>query len=376
MNTYDIAVAGAGVFGAWTALRLRQLGCSVALFDPYGPGNSRASSGGESRIIRMGYGPDDVYTKMSIYSLAQWKALFAKSGERLFHQSGVLWIAPQGDTYALRTREVLQEHGVAFDLLSADDLSRRFPQVRLEGDPWGLLEVGSGALIARRAVHAVAAEAVRLGVEYIPQGLHWLGDGAVTSAGQRVHAGKFVFASGPWLPKLFPELLGQRIHPTRQEVFFFGTPAGDSRFSTMPICIDFTDARKPYFFPDLESRGFKIAIDEHGPEFDPDSGERTVTVEGLEAARRYLGLRLPDLVRAPMVESRVCQYENTSRGDFLIDRHPETANVWLVGGGSGHGFKHGPAVGDYAATRIVNGDPVDTRFSLATKEAVRKREVF
>jgi sarcosine oxidase len=197
-----------------------------------------------------------------------------------------------------------------------------------------------------------------------------------TRSGRRISAGTFIFSCGPWLPKLFPVLLKERIHPTRQEVFFFGTPAGNSRFRSpqMPIWIDF--GAQIYGLPDLENRGFKVALDRHGPSFDPDIDDRTPNEEMLAEVRRFLYQRFPEMENAPAIESRVCQYENTSNGDFLIDRHPDFANVWLVGGGSGHGFKHGPALGEYVATRILEGGEIEKRFTLATKGIVRKRSIF
>jgi len=176
---------------------------------------------------------------------------------------------------------------------------------------------------------------------------------------------------------LFPELLGELIHVTRQEVFFFGVPPGDESFNqgVLPAWIDFNEL--VYGLPNLDGRGFKLAIDAHGPKFDPDTGERVVTPAGLKAAREYLARRLPRLANAPVTETRVCQYENTSNGDFLIDRHPRFENVWLVGGGSGHGFKHGPAVGEYVASLMLGGGGnVEPRFSLETKERVQERKVY
>jgi glycine/D-amino acid oxidase-like deaminating enzyme len=177
---------------------------------------------------------------------------------------------------------------------------------------------------------------------------------------------------------MFPELLKNRICPSRQEVFFFGSPAGDQRFAPphLPVWIDFTEPRRPYGFPDLEGRGFKLAFDRHGPEFDPDLGDRRVSAESVAEANCFLAERFPDLRDAPLTESRVCQYENTSTGDFLIDRHPDFDNVWLVGGGSGHGFKHGPAVGEYVTSRILHGGAVDSRFSLASKDETQCRSVY
>jgi glycine/D-amino acid oxidase-like deaminating enzyme len=142
----------------------------------------------------------------------------------------------------------------------------------------------------------------------------------------------------------------------------------------MPAWIDFNDL--VYGIPNLDGRGFKIAIDAHGPEFDPDTGERVVTSSGLEAVRKYIAQRVPLLANAPVTETRVCQYENTSNGDFLIDRHPEFENVWLVGGGSGHGFKHGPVVGEYVTEMISGRGEPQPRFSLATKQRLQERKVY
>jgi glycine/D-amino acid oxidase-like deaminating enzyme len=171
-------------------------------------------------------------------------------------------------------------------------------------------------------------------------------------------------------------VLKDRIQPTRQEVLFFGAPPGDRRFAppALPVWADF--GSEIYGIPDLENRGFKIALDRHGPAFDPDTGKREVTAEGVAAVRKYLAGRFPDLKSAPLVEARVCQYENTSNGDFLIDRHPAFDNVWLVGGGSGHGFKHGPALGEYVAGLMIEGGALEPRFTLATKGKVQKRTVY
>jgi glycine/D-amino acid oxidase-like deaminating enzyme len=142
----------------------------------------------------------------------------------------------------------------------------------------------------------------------------------------------------------------------------------------MPTWIDF--GAEIYGLPDLEGRGFKVAPDRHGGPIDPDTDERLVAAESVQRVRAFLARRFPALAAAPLLETRVCQYENTSNGDFLIDRHPDADNVWLVGGGSGHGFKHGPAVGEYVAERLAGGGPEEPRFSLATKETVRKRAVY
>jgi sarcosine oxidase len=381
-QTYDIAVIGAGVFGSWTALHLVRAGKRVALLDAYGPGNARASSGGESRLIRMGYGPDELYTRWSVRSLELWKEFFARVGQPLFHKTGILWIANQEeDAQMSATLAVLARVGVPHEKLAHAELTARYPQIAFRAGSWGILELESGVLMARRAVAAVVGAAVAEGVEYFnervsaPEGS---GRAAMvrTESGREIRAEQFVFACGPWLGKVFPKLLGQRIFPTRQEVYFFGVPAGDSRFAppVMPgwMCV----SELMYGMPDLESRGFKIAHDQHGPPFDPDTGVRVPTAEGIAAARAYLARRFPALEDAPLVEARVCQYENTSNGDFLVDRHPESENGWLVGGGSGHGFKHGPAMGEYVAARVLGKTVEEPRFSLSSKATVQRRSVY
>jgi monomeric sarcosine oxidase len=385
-KTYDVAVIGAGVFGAWTAYSLRLSGASVALIDEYGPANSRASSGGESRIIRMGYGADEIYTRWSLLALPLWQQLFARAGKpELFQRTGVLWIAHEKYQYALDTLATLQKLQISFDKLSVADLRQRYPQISFDDDAWGILEPDSGVLMARRAVAEVVAQAQKAGVDFrsdqliAPEGRGRI-TSLKTSGGEEFSAGSFVFSCGPWLPKLFPDVLADRMFISRQEIFFFGIPAGSLQFAqpALPTWLYLRD--EFYGMPDLESRGFKVADDHHGPIVDPDTQPRMASVQAIAAARNFVGKRFPGLKNAPIVESRVCQYENTSNGDFLIDRHPNFDNVWLLGGGSGHGFKHGPALGEYVAGLVLQagasaGPEIEPRFSLATKQSTQNRSV-
>ncbi len=308
--------------------------------------------------------------------------MFARIDQRLFHRTGVLWLAHEDDPYPVKCAETLERFAIPFEKLTTVEVSQRYPQIGIERISWALLEPDSGVLMARRAVQAVTLAAIKTGVEYLqdavepPAGRRDL-DRILTASGRRISAGQYVFACGPWLPGIFPDLLADRIHPTRQEVFFFGTPAGDRSFAApaLPTWIDFKD--EAYGLPDVEGRGIKIAIDRHGSPFDPDTGDRVVSREGLAEVRRCLARRLPGLKDAPVTETRVCQYENTSNGDFLIDLHPEFDNVWLVGGGSGHGFKHGPIVGEYVTARVEgSNEGIEPRFSLLTKAIEHKRSVF
>jgi monomeric sarcosine oxidase len=380
-KSYDVAVIGAGVFGAWIAHTLRKKGKRVALLDGYGAGNARSSSGGQTRVIRMGYGDQEIYTRWSMRSLELWKGLFQEARRPFFLPVGVLWMARGEDPLTTKTLATLKRLGVSHERVERAELERRWPQIDFGPNTWAIHEPHSGFLAAFHSVQAVVSIAMTNGVDFLqeavvpPEGKGRLGSIA-TRSGKTVTAGTFVFACGPWLPKVFPDLLGDRIFPTRQEVFYFGVPPGDSRFRSpeMPVWVDFGE--EIYGIPDFKGRGFKVAPDRHGAAFDPDDGERVITKETFATVRDFVNRRFPALKDAPLIGSEVCQYENTSNGDFLIDRHPERENVWLVGGGSGHGFKHGPAIGEYVAARILEGGPVETRFSLATKEKIQKRAVY
>jgi sarcosine oxidase len=353
---YDWAVIGAGVFGSWIAYFLRQAGQRVLLVDAFGPGNSRASSGGESRLIRASYGADEIYTRWAKQSLPHWIALSGRSTLPLFHQAGVMRWAGTEDAHLAASVACLQRCEVPFEVLEGAELSRRFPQICFDPGTRALLEPDGGALMARRSVETLVRELIAQGVEYRQE---------LVRLPLAIPARAVVFACGPWLAKLFPDVLGKCIRPTRQEVFFFGLPAGEKL--RIPGWIDSGDPRNPYGFPDLENRGVKVAFHDLGPVFDPDTGERQASSEGVNAVRDYVAKRFPVLRGAPLLESRVCQYENTSSADFLIDRYPGMENVWLVGGGSGHGFKHGPALGEYFMNAALHGSTPEARFSLESK---------
>ena len=378
----------AGVFCAWTAHHLQQAGHRVTLIDAYGPAHSRASSGGESRLTRAAYGKDAIYTRMAIDSLPQWKALSAVSGLPIFIPAGVLFFFPTEEPYVGESVEAHRKFGLPTHLLTQAEMSRRFPMIDFDGINVGLYEPGFGALMARRSVLTLVDRFVKAGGTYRkgavlpdPQTDAQIGELELKairlSSGERVTADRFVFALGPWLSKFFPDVIGPRILATRQEVFFFSPPAGDLRFlpGTMPGWADFNGGDIFYGFPELESRGVKFAHDAHGVPVDPDTQDRRPTEPALAEIIAYRDRRFPALKGAPLTETRFCQYENSSNGDFLIDFHPRLKNVLLVGGGSGHGFKHGPEVGRYAAARLAGSVTPEPRFSLATKSAVHHREV-
>jgi sarcosine oxidase len=376
-----VAVIGAGAFGGWTALRVLERGARVTLLDAWGPGNSRSSSGGETRIMRGTYGPDQPYTGMAARALKLWEKYERRWKKQFLHRCGVLWmVGARDDSFERGSIEMLLRAKIRHRELSAKEMRKRWPQINFEGIQWGIFEPECGYLDARASCVATVAAFVAQGGEY--RQMEVLADGLETgpsrklalSDGSRVKADCFVFACGPWLGKLFPSAIGDLLQVTKQDVFFFGTPAGEDRFSDskLPVWADHhfgdhdfgdhhpgdRDGRFLYGIPGSDSRGFKIADDTRGPVFDPTNGERIVSQETLNRVREYVAFRFPALKDAPLIESRVCQYEQTLDAHFIMDRHPAMENVWLIGGGSGHGFKHGPAIGEMMADLILNeGEP-------------------
>jgi len=377
-----IAVIGAGAFGGWTALYLLRSGAEVTLLDAWGPGNSRASSGGETRIIRGAYGPDQPYTKLAARALDLWKQHETQWKRKFFFPIGVLWMAEANDTFERGSLPLLKDAGIPFEQLTVGELRRRWPQISSENVKWAIYEPQSGYLLARASTQAVVDQFVSEGGEYRQatvaaqdlDGGQWkvlnFSDGSAShgsaSDSSTLAADRYVFACGPWLGKLFPRTVGPHFISTRQEVFFFGTPAGDARYNegNVPVWADHGN-HFMYGIPGNQGRGFKVADDTRGPEFDPTSGQRLVSEDGLAAARRYLAYRFPGMKDAPLLETRVCQYEHTTDHNFIVDRHPGNANVWIVGGGSGHGFKHGPALGEIVAKLVLKDETSDPLFRLA-----------
>jgi monomeric sarcosine oxidase len=380
---FDSIVIGAGVFGAWTAWHLRKAGQRVLLLDEFAPAHARASSGGESRLTRGSYGADEIYTRMAFDSLSQWKWLSDLSGLPIFHPIGVLFFFQKREPYVDQSIEVHRRLKLPTLELDRAALEQRYPQVFWKDIEVGLFEPDFGVLMARRAVQTLVRQFVKAGGEYRvaavkpPDASKPLESIELTD-GSSLSATQYVFACGPWLPKLFPRLLGSRIFPTRQEVFFFSTPPGDARFAAgaLPGWADFNNGDIFYGMPDIEGRGFKVAHDKHGAPIDPDRGDRQASPGALADARAYLSKRFPALAGAQLNEERVCQYENSSNGDLLIDRHPEAGNVLLVGAGSGHGFKHGPEVGRHASELLLGRlKAPEARFSLASKAEQQNRAV-
>ena len=364
-------VVGAGAFGGWTALELLRRGTEVTLVDAWGPGNSRASSGGETRVIRATYGPLRIYSKMVVRALAKWKEAGERFRDQLFVETGALWMSDGVDRYATEAVPILADLGVPFEELTGEELGRRFPQINPEGIATTLHEQSAGYLLARRACQRVLEGFLAEGGEYrharaAPGGMV---DGTMRdvrlAGGETLEADIFVFAAGPWLTELFPGFDPPLVTPTRQEILYFGAPPGrtDLTDAELPVWVE-TGASLFYGVPGSNFRGFKVADDSRGAPFDPTDGDRTPSADAIRVAREYMEHRFPAMRGAPLIEARVCQYEQSADGHLIVDTHPEAENAWIVGGGSGHGYKLGPALGEMLAEQALGEQQREPFFGL------------
>ncbi len=407
-----IVVIGGGAWGGWTSLYLRRRGARVTMIDAYGPGNSRASSGDETRGIRSSYGDrataGELWTAWARTAIARWKAFddeYAKEfGTKFFHQTGDVICRATEEPFVKRTRELWTAQGVKHEVIDGAEVMKRWPVINAHDITIAITEPDAGVVRARAATQAVAAIAQREGVKLIVSRarpgavVNGKMDGVVLEDGTIVRGDQYVFCCGPWLRKVFPKQLETRMRIPMGYVCYFSVPDGDRRF-TFPNL-------PSYNFPGVtgwpalpvDLRGFRVrgaiappnagtgqseeekkAAQERAiaqasidsAQNDPDTSNRWMSQERIDGSRRFVQARFPLLGNAALNETRSCHYESSINRDFIIDHLPDTSNAWVAGVGQAEGFKFGPVVGEYIATRVLGfeGDPkLAAAFKFPTKE--------
>jgi glycine/D-amino acid oxidase-like deaminating enzyme len=362
-----IIVIGAGAFGGWTALSLLRKGHDVTLVDAWGAGHSRSSSGDETRVIRSVY-VDKIYVEMAQRAMQIWRENEPQFGHKIFHEIGVLNLIGQDSSRLNAALKHFDSLDLPYEELSIKETKTRYPHFNLDDISQVVMDTEAGYLLARMGCYVVKEAFVKEGGDYRLSEARPLSilsekmQGITLSDGSKLTADQYVFACGPWLGKLFPEEIGGLVRPTRQEVFYFNVPSGCDIIERTPVWCDFSSLYPnvmmygiPASGSDAAGRGFKIAEDVLGNDFDPDTTERETTARWLDKSREFMHHRFPILRGMPLSESRVCQYENTPDAHFLIDKLPTASNVWVMGGGSGHGYKMGASVGEMM-TKLIGGE--------------------
>jgi sarcosine oxidase len=344
------AIVGAGIFGASLAYRLARDGWNVSLYERHQPGHLGAASGGESRLIRYSHGADAWYTRSAWRARELWRELEAETGRELLVESGIAWFARSDEGWEAQSERVLRAEGIPVERLEADAGRELFPSFDPGDLAFILWEPLAGVLRARQATLATVEAGERAGVRLVRE--------AVTPG--EAEADVVVWACGAWLPDLF-EL---PIRVTKQDTLYFSAEGWAT--PPMPAWVDYEEAI--YGHGDLDELGVKVAPDAEGPSFDPEQGERKASPETEPRARAYLAERFPHLKDAPLNGEVVCQYALTTDTNFVIARRPGHDREWIFGGGSGHGFKHGPALAEYAARVITGEQEPEAQFGLGPRE--------
>jgi glycine/D-amino acid oxidase-like deaminating enzyme len=367
-----VVVVGAGAFGSSASLFLLKKGFQVMLFDAWGVGNAYASSGDETRVIRSTYGANGFYFDLNVRALTLWRELEKETGQHLFNNTGVIWLCYDEHTPLVdESISFATKHKMEYEYLTKQELTLRHPAIESSDLHHAYFDPYGGYLNARRSMISMRNLFVSLGGHYeesfvLPGDI--LGDrlqDIQAQSGEKIKADLFIFACGSWLGSIFPDVLGEIITCTRQEVYYFGIPRQHSEsIGNLPVWVD-VDGRDFYYgIPQNNGRGFKIGVDRRGKRFDPSLGDRLPDPVVLEHARNFVSHRFPALRNAPLIENRVCPYENSPDGNFIFDRHPDAENVLFLGGGSGHGFKHGPALGEVVADVLTGKRNPPGIFSL------------
>jgi glycine/D-amino acid oxidase-like deaminating enzyme len=345
------SIVGSGIFGASLAYRLARDGWEVTLYERHAPGHAAAASGGESRLIRYSHGADHWYARSAWRSRELWRELEAETGRELLVESGIAWFAHSADGWEARSERVLRAEGIPVERLEPEAGRELFPSFEPGELSFILWEPSAGVLRARDATLATVEAATRAGVRLEQE----------TVVPGSVEGDVVVWACGAWLA----ELLDTPMRVTKQDTLYFAADGWPT--PPVPAWVDYDHAI--YGHGDLDRLGVKVAPDAEGPPFDPELGERIVSPENERAARAYLAKRFPALLDAPLAHSTVCQYALTTDTNFIIAPRPDHEREWILGGGSGHGFKHGPALGEYAALVVTGRAEPDERFRLGPRSS-------
>ena len=369
MSKQKIIVVGAGAWGGWSAFMLQRQGYAVTLVDQYGPGNERSGSGGKTRVIRMAYGGDENYTRMTNRSFQLWKEYQQIWNEQLYHETGALWMfGEMSSEYASRSKPLMESLGYPLDELSLKDVQIRYPQINLSGITKTYWEPKCGYLEAARATELVTTKFLELGGNFLNERIIGIrGDDVIealiTDSGDDMRADKYVFACGPWVVNLFPQLK-PHIFVSRQEVYYYKSPASHMA-PNLPIWLEFQPPNLMHYgIPDHFDAGFKVAYDERDVPLDPDRDSREVTRETFNHISEVVANRFPALRGADLLHHKICVYENSLDGEFIMDSTPGFSNGILLAGSSGHGFKMGPAIGEMTMSFIEEGQDFPAQFGL------------
>ena len=360
MSKPDYLIVGAGIYGVAAALTLAERGRRVTLLDPGPIPHPLAASTDISKTIRLAYGSDADYLQLADRAVDGWHAWNARFADTLYHEVGVTMLtrAPlTEDSFEYQSIVQLRAHGHAPERLNADEITRRFPAWKPGAFVDGFFQPRAGYAESGRVVTALIAAAQQAGVTLLGStaaGRLLLENGRVTGVitaqGEPIRAGMTIVCAGAWTPYLVPDLQ-PIMKATGHPVFHLRPPDPAPFMAPNLVCFTADISRSGWYGFPYHPREKVVKIANHGvgQRLHPTDDPRVVGEADERVLRAMLAETFPALVDAPIVYTRRCLYNDTLDEHFLIDRHPQLAGLTVAAGGSGHGFKFGPLLGDLIA---------------------------
>lgn len=371
---YDVIVVGLGAMGSAALYQAAKRGAKVLGIDRFDPPHTLGSSHGDTRITRSSIGEGEAYMPLIRRADEIWRELEAMSGSALFHRSGGLIIAPpssratfhgEGD-FAAASARVAQRHGIAHELIGAEEIKRRYPLLKPRASDRAYYEPGAGVLRPERCITtqlnlAVSAGAIIQTGEKVT-GYHAGADGVtVVSEQRRYRADKLILSAGAWMADLAPAAYRRGLRVCRQVIYWFeAEDIGAFDPKVFPWVIWIGDKLEDFWSvfpaPPDGPRGVKLVTEQYHSATHPDDVSRDVTTE--ESDDMYYRLTQPRLkgLGHNLIRAEVCLYTVTPDEHFIIDFHPDSARVVIASPCSGHGFKHSAAVGETLAQLALGGE--------------------
>jgi sarcosine oxidase len=359
---YDIIITGLGAMGSAAAFHLAARGARVLGLDRFRPPHELGSSHGLTRIIREAYFEHPSYVPLVQRAYELWGVLENQSGRQLLLQTGGVMLGSPEGVLVKGARLSAEQHGLPHQVISANELRKRFPAFHPAPDMVGVWEPRAGVLFPELAIQTHLDLAAQKGAElrFDEPVLKWTpeGDGVRVHTPTAIYTGRQLLVSvGAWVGSMVPEL-NLPLTVERQVLYWFQPLHQADAFqpTACPIYICEHAPRKFFYgFPDLGD-GIKVAVHHQGEATQPDSVRREVGTEEVESMRSLLRQFLP-AADGPLKATKVCIYTNTPDEHFILDRHPVHSQVLLASPCSGHGFKFSSAIGELAAMMMCGQQP-------------------
>ncbi|MEO0470866.1 MAG: FAD-dependent oxidoreductase [Bacteroidota bacterium] len=388
LMTSDILIIGGGIFGLSAAIELQSRDYRVCLINPDRIPHPLAASTDISKIVRMEYGSDALYFEMARESIHGWHKWNEVLREKLYHQTGFLLLCRETlnhpcQQFERESARQLSEHGFAYEHLKAEEITDCYPAIGPDVYAEAIFNPIAGYVESGRAIAALAEYARKIGVK-IEEGQtaekilieNGVAHAVQSREGKRFSAGHILLTAGTGCMAILPELK-QVMQATGHPVYHF-RPTDPSLFQASQLPVFAADISNTgwYGFPWHPKEGVvKIARHAKGLLIDPEKDDRRVSDTEVKEAKRFLRQSFPQLAGAPLVFTRRCLYSDTQDGHFWIDQHPEIRNLSVSTGGSGHGMKMGPVLGQLTADMIEGkAHPCLSRFSWRSFDGNVKAE--